>query len=161
MLGDVVPCGLQHARNVHAPVLFEVLIFGGEDGILQHFRNLPVRQQNPPLQRECAHRLPVIRVQLGHDVRPVILQRVYLRQIARVHKQQPHGRAQRDRAQHQKCKRQPAKYRVAGDLHRRAVKSFHDSAILSHPHQPRRNRPCPMFPNCRHAARGLFPRPIF
>ena len=149
VVGDVVPGGLQYARNVHAPVLFEVLVFGSEDRVFQNFGNLPVGEQNPPLQCEGADGLPIIRIQLGNHIRPVILQRVNFRQIARVHKQQPHRRAQPDRADHQKRKRQPAKNRVAGNLHRRAVKSFHRPAILSHSHDPRRTLPRAMFPICR------------
>ena len=82
MLRDVVPRRLQHARNIHAPVLFEVLVFGGEDGVFQDLGNLGVSKQNPPLQCEGPDGLPVVRVQFGHDVRPVILQRVNFRQIA-------------------------------------------------------------------------------
>ena len=84
----------QHARNVHAPVFFEVLVFGSEDRVLQNFRNLPVSKQNPPLQRKRADGLPIVRVQLGHHVRPVILQRMNFRQIARIYEQQPNRRAQ-------------------------------------------------------------------
>ena len=146
MFRDVVPRRLQHARNIHAPVLFEVLVFGGENRVLQDFRDLVVGKQNPPLQRERPDGLPIVRVQLGHNVRPVILQRVNFRQIARVNKQQPDGRAKPDRAKHQKCKRQPAKHRVAGNLHSRAVESFHRPDILSHTQRPRRTLPRPMFP---------------
>ena len=123
--GDVVPGRFQHARKVHAPVLFEVLVFGGENGVPQNFRNLAVSQQNAPLQRERSDGLPVVRVKLRHHVRPVILQRVNFRQVARIHKQQSHRRAQRNRAHHQKRKRQPAEHRAAGNLHRRAIESFH------------------------------------
>ena len=35
MMADVVPGGLEDAREIDAPVFFEVLVFGGEDRVLQ------------------------------------------------------------------------------------------------------------------------------
>ena len=64
----------------------------------KHVRNLAVGEEDPPLEREGADRLAVVGVELGDDVRMIILERVNFRQVARVDEQQPDGCAQRDRA---------------------------------------------------------------
>ena len=102
MADHVAPGGLQHAREIHAPVLLEVLVFGGDDRVVQHGWNLAVGDQNAPLERECADGLAVVGVKLRHDDRPIVFQRVNFGQIARVNEQQADGRAQRDRTNHQK-----------------------------------------------------------
>ncbi len=54
-LRDVVPRRLQHARNIHAPVLFEVLVFGGQDRVFQDFGNLLVGNKI----RRCSANVPI------------------------------------------------------------------------------------------------------
>ena len=85
-LHDVAPGRLSHPREVNAPVLFEVLVFGYQDGVLQHLRHLVVSDQDAPLEGEAAHQLPVVGVELGDHVGPVVFQRADLRQIAGVNK---------------------------------------------------------------------------
>ncbi len=53
-LDDVADCGAEHARKVDAPVLFEVLVLDGGDGVVQHFRTLLISHQDAALQREAA-----------------------------------------------------------------------------------------------------------
>ena len=72
MADHVAPGGFEHARKIHAPVLLEVLVFGGDDRVPQDGRNLAVGEENPPLERERADRLAVVGVQLGDDDRAVI-----------------------------------------------------------------------------------------
>src|SRR5580658_7187205 len=129
----IAPRRFEHARKIHAPVLLEVLVLRAEDGVVQDGGNLRVSYQDAPLQGERADGLPIVRVQLRDDDRAIILQRVYFRQVARVNEQQPDGRAERNRANDQKGKRQPPEQRPAADLHRRAIEPFiHRAAILSH-----------------------------
>ena len=40
---DIVPGGFEHAGEINAPVLLEMLVFGGEDRVLQHCGNLARR----------------------------------------------------------------------------------------------------------------------
>ncbi len=151
--GNIAPGGFEDAREVHAPVLFEVLIFGGDDGVFQYFRNLPVGKQDAALEREGADGLAVVGVKLGDDVGAIIFQGVNFRQVAGVNKQQAYSGAEGDGAQQQESERKTAEERVAGDLHRGAVESFHCFAILSHPRRGRSGRSSPGVPNLFNAAR--------
>ena len=97
---DVVPRRFEHARKIHSPMLLEMLILGRQNRTPQQLRNLPVGQKNPALDREGSDGLPIVGIKFRHDVRPVILQSVDFRQVARINKQQAQGRAKPDRAQH-------------------------------------------------------------
>ena len=66
---QVAPGGAEYAREIHAPVLLEMLVFGGEDGVLQNRRDLIVGEQNAALQGERADQLAVVGVEFGDDVR--------------------------------------------------------------------------------------------
>ena len=90
-----------HARKVHAPVLLEMLVLGGEDGVLQNRRNLFIGQQDAALQGEIADHLAVVGVKFGDDVGTKIFQGANLGQVAGINKQQARQRADGNRAQQQ------------------------------------------------------------
>jgi hypothetical protein len=48
-------------------VLLEVLVFGGEDGVLQKFGNLVIGKQNASLKREGSYGLAIVGVKLGDN----------------------------------------------------------------------------------------------
>ena len=68
-----------HAREIHAPVLLEMLILGGENGVLQDLRELFVGEQHAALQGEVADHLAVIGIKFGDDVGLKIFEGVNLR----------------------------------------------------------------------------------
>ena len=109
VVSDIVPGGFEHAREIDAPVLLEMLVFGGENRVLEYLRNLAVGEQDAPLDGERADRLAVVGVEFGDDVRVVILERVDFRQVARIDEEKPAGGAQGDRADDQESKNQAAK----------------------------------------------------
>ena len=153
--GNIAPGGFQDARDVHAPVFFEMLIFGGENGVFQYFRNLSVGKQDAALQREGADGLAVVGVKFGDNIGAIIFQRVNFRKVAGVNKQQAYRGTEGDGAQQKESERKTAKERVAGDLHRGAVESFHCFAILSHPRRGRSGRSSPGVLNLFNAARRV------
>ena len=108
-LGDatrqqIPPGRARDAREVHAPVLIEVLVLGGENGVLQNRRDLLVGKQDAALQREAADNLAVVGIEFGDDIGTEIFQGANLGKVARIDKQQPRQRAQRNRAQQQQRK---------------------------------------------------------
>src|SRR6185437_1322349 len=86
----------------------EVPVFGGNNRVLQNFGDLVVGQQNSSLQRKTADGRAVIRIKFGHYIGPVIFELLNLRQVAAVNKQQPNGRAKRNRAKKQQNNRDAA-----------------------------------------------------
>ena len=82
MRDNILPGRAGHAREIHAPMLFEVLILGGQNGILQDLRELFVGEKHAALQGEVADNLAVVRVEFGDNVGLKILERANLREIA-------------------------------------------------------------------------------
>ena len=118
MREKISPGRAGHAREIHSPVLVEVLVLGGEDGVLQDRRNLLVGQQDAALQCEAADNLAVIGVEFGDDVRAEIFQGANLREIARIDKQQAGQRADGDRGQQQQRKSNPSDNLAAAQAER-------------------------------------------
>ncbi len=85
-LNDISHRGAEHAREVDAPVLFEVLVLNRGDRAVQNFGTLLVGHQDAALQREAAGKLAVIGVNFGHHVGAVGFQRANFRQVAGVNK---------------------------------------------------------------------------
>ncbi len=83
----------EHAREVDAPVLFEVLVLDGCDGVVENFGTLLIGHQDAPLQREAADHLAVIGINLRHHRWAVRLQRANLGQVAGVNEKQSASRA--------------------------------------------------------------------
>jgi hypothetical protein len=113
-------------------MLLEVLILGGDDRILKHFRDLFVGKKNAALQREGADGLAVVGVKLGDRIRAVVFERVNFGKVARVNEQQAGARAECNRQEEQKSERQPAEKRADGDPHRVLNRLVHGKDILSH-----------------------------
>ena len=97
--GQVAQGRSEHAREVDAPVLFEVLVFDSRDGVVENLGALLIGHQDAPLQREAADHLAVIGINLRHHRRAVRLQRANLRQVAGVNEKQSAGRAKQDGAE--------------------------------------------------------------
>ena len=108
VLGDVAISGFDDAREVDAPVLEEMLIFGGEDGVLQDLGNLLEGEQNAALQGEGGDLLAVVGVEFGDHVGAVGLQRVDFRQIDRINEEQPGANAAADSQYQQGRKGEPS-----------------------------------------------------
>jgi len=96
---DVSVGGAGYAGEVHAPVIFEVLVFDGGDRAEENFRALLVGHQYAPLQRKTGHHLTVVSVNFGDHVRAIGFQRTNLRQITGVDEEQTASRAKRNRAE--------------------------------------------------------------
>ena len=83
MRDQVLPRRARHARKIHAPVLLEVLAFGGEDRVLENLGVLLVGEEHQPLQGEIADRLAVVGVKSSVTTSGLkILEGADLRQIA-------------------------------------------------------------------------------
>src|SRR5438445_9975046 len=54
-----------YAGKIDAPVIFKMLVFDRQDGVVKNFGALLVGHQDAPLKREAAHELAVIGVDLG------------------------------------------------------------------------------------------------
>ena len=80
--------GFEHAREIHAPVLEEMLVLGGGDGVLQDVRDLFEGEQDAALQREGADFLAVVGVELGDDVGAKRFQGVDFGKVAGIDEQQ-------------------------------------------------------------------------
>ena len=104
-LEDVAIGGAGDAREVDAPVIFEVLVFDGGDGVVENFGDLLPGHQNAALQREAADKLAVVGVNLGDHVGAIGFERANFRQVAFVDEEQPGGGAERDGAEQQKGER--------------------------------------------------------
>ena len=77
-----------HARQVHAPVLEEVLVLGGGDGVLQDVRDLLEREQDAALQGEGGDLLAVVGVEFGDHVGTEGFQGADFGEIARIDEEQ-------------------------------------------------------------------------
>ena len=131
MRQQISPGGAGHAREIHAPVLVEMLVFGGEDGVLQDRRNLFVGKQDAALQRETADHLAVVGVQLGDDVGAEIFERADLRKVARIDEQQACQRADGDRRQQQQRKSDAPDNLAAAQAQRDRRQLYHENFILA------------------------------
>jgi len=105
VLQDVAVSRSGHAREIHAPVILEMLVLDRRYGVVQNLGCLLPGHQDPPLQRETPDQLPVVGINLRHHVRPVGFERADFRQVAFVHEQQTSHRPERNRAQQQKRQR--------------------------------------------------------
>ena len=130
---QVAPGGAEHAREVHAPVLLEMLVFGGEDGVLQNRRNLVVGQKNAALQGERADQLAVVGVEFGDDVRLVVFEGVDLRQIAGIDEEESGYSAHGNRGNQQEDEGQPASEFTATQMQSDRRKRIHRGPILTRP----------------------------
>ena len=131
MRENILPGRAGHAREIHAPVLFKVLIFGGQNRIPQDRRDLFVAEENAALQGEVADNLAVVRVEFGDHVRLKIFESVNLREIARIDKQQPCQGADSNRAQQQQGKGDTPDDLAAAQTERDRRQLYHGSLILS------------------------------
>ena len=131
MREKIPPRRARDAREIHAPVLLEMLVLGGENGVLQDRRNLLVGQQDAPLQREAADDLAVVGVKFGDDVGTKIFQGANLREIARIDKQQPGQRADGNRGQQQQREGNASDNLAAAQAQRDRRQLYHENFILT------------------------------
>ena len=92
---NILPGRAGHAREIHAPMLLEVLILGGQNRVLQDLRELLVGEKHAALQGEVADDLAVVRVKFGDHVGLKIFEGANLREIAGINKQQACQRRRR------------------------------------------------------------------
>jgi hypothetical protein len=104
---DVGVRRLDRAKQIDAPVALEALVFDGDNGIAQHRRNVGVRDDDAPFQRERADLFPVNIQQNRRGIRAVTGQIVHLRHLDGVHHHQPAHRAQHARGREQQQKHPP------------------------------------------------------
>ena len=112
-------------------MLFEVLILGGQNGILQDLRVLLVAEKNAPLQCEVADNLAVVRVKFRDHVGLKILEGVNLREIAGINEQQSCQAADGNRAQQQQYKSDAPDNLAAAQMERDRRQIYHGSFILT------------------------------
>src|SRR5208282_3387547 len=137
MMADVVPGGLEHAREIDAPMFLEVLILGGEDGFLQSLGNLARGEEDAALQGERADRLPVVGIQLRDNVGAIVFERANFRQIAAIDEEQTYRGTHRNRAEDEKGERQTSEQRPVSNFYDGAI-ILHGLVILAHPRKRRR-----------------------
>src|SRR5215831_17631784 len=121
---NVTVSGLDHTGQVDAEVIFEVLVFGADDGVFQCLRKLVVGEQDAALQGKRADRLTVVGIKLRDDVWTIVFEGANLGQIARVDKQKTKSDAQADGANHQERKNKAAKQRATRDPHLRGLRTL-------------------------------------
>ena len=85
--------GHEHAREVDAPMLLEVLILDGSHRVVKHPGALFVGHQDAPLQRKAADHLAVVGIDFRDHVGAISFERTNLRQITGVHEEQSASRA--------------------------------------------------------------------
>ena len=139
----VPPSRFDHARQIDAPVLEEMLVLGRGNGIFQDRRDLFPGQQDAALQCERADLPAVVRIKLGDHVGPVIFERANFRQFAGVHEEQPGARAQRDHQHQQNGECEAAGELAPPEAQRNGWQAQHAGLILSllvgRGHDERRN----------------------
>ena len=84
----ILPGRAGHAREIHAPMLLEVLILGGQNRVLQDLWILFVSEKNSALQGEVADHLAVVGVEFGDNIGLKIFESVNLREITRIYEHQ-------------------------------------------------------------------------
>ena len=62
---DVAPGRAEDAPHVHAPVLLELLVFGGDQRVAQHLGEVVVAVDDAPLQRKLPDDAVLVVVELG------------------------------------------------------------------------------------------------
>src|SRR4029077_20657951 len=86
-------------------MFFKVLVFDGCHRVVENFGALLVRHQDAPLQRKASYKLAVIGIDLGDNRWAIRFERVNLRQVARINKQQPASCSERNRTKQKKRER--------------------------------------------------------
>ena len=123
-LGQVADGGAAHARHIHAPVVLEVAIFDGEHSVLENLWNLVVGDDDAMFERKAADESPVVGVEFGHHVGPVVHELADLGQIRGMHKHQAARHARGDGEQHQNAVSDPAPAAPPSGGHNRRGRSF-------------------------------------
>ena len=100
--GDVAQGGCEHAREVDAPMLLEMLVFDGRDRVVEDSGTLLVGHQDATLQCEAAHQLAIVGVNFRDHVRAIGFEGANLGQVASVHKKQSAGGAEQNGAEQKK-----------------------------------------------------------
>ncbi len=93
-----------------------MLVFGRSDGVFQHRRNLFPGEQNATLQREISYLLAIIGIELGHDVRAIVLESADFRQIRGVNKNQAGCGPKQDHSHKNNRECQASRERAPSDL---------------------------------------------
>ena len=88
---DVAIGGAGDAGEVHAPVILEVLVFDGGDGVVEDFGDLLPGHQDAALQGEAADELAVVGVNFGDYVGAISFQRANFGEVAFVNEKKAGG----------------------------------------------------------------------
>ncbi len=104
-LDEIAERRAEDAREIDAPVLLEVLVLDGGDGVVENPGALLPGHQDAALQGEAADELAVIGVDFGDDVGTIGFQGADFREVAGVNEEQAASGAERDRAQEEKGER--------------------------------------------------------
>src|SRR5204863_1546291 len=91
----------ENADDVHSPVVLEMAILDGEDGVLEHLGNLAVGDDHAAFEREAPDHGAVVGIKLRHDVRAVVFELPHLREVRRVDEDHSAQGAHADREQQQ------------------------------------------------------------
>src|SRR5262249_32732701 len=79
-------------------------VFHRNDRVLHELRNLVVRHHDSPLESEGPDNLAVVRINVGNEAGVVVFERIDLREIAVIDKQNPRGSTNRNRKTKQEYK---------------------------------------------------------
>src|SRR6266851_8403506 len=127
----IFPCRAGHAREIHPPMLLEVLILGGQNRIFQNLWVLFIGEKDAALQGEVADHLAVVRVEFGDHVGLEIFEGANLREIAGINKQQARQAAYGNRGQQQQGKSDTTDNLATAQAERDRRKLYHESFILT------------------------------
>src|SRR5215472_4269264 len=86
---NVTPRCPEDTPHIYAPVLLEILVFGGDQGIAQNLREVGVAVDDAPLQRELANDAVLVVVKLGDGAGAIMFELGDLRQVGGVDEDQP------------------------------------------------------------------------
>jgi hypothetical protein len=87
MLQNVASGGACDAREIDAPVIFEVLVLDGGDGVVQAPGHLLVSHKDAALKGKAADHLAIVGVNFGDYRGAIGFERANFRQVAGIHKQ--------------------------------------------------------------------------
>ena len=91
----------ENADDVHSPVVLEMAILDGKDGVLEHLGDLAVGDDHAAFEREAPDHGAVVGIKLRHHVRAIVFQLLNAREVRRVNKYQPSQRPETGGKQHQ------------------------------------------------------------
>ena len=103
MFEDVARGGSSDAREIDAPVIFEVLVLDGGDRVVEDFGDLLVGHEDAALESEAADHLSVVGVDFGDDCGAIGFEGANFGEFAGVDEEESAGGAERDGAEEEEA----------------------------------------------------------